>query len=113
VLTREARSADLVVIGQTQGPRGAYRSLDPGEAILKMGRPMLVVPEGKSSLRGEHIVIGWKDTREARRFRRRCELRSDSRSDQVAGNVGLQGRMMIATSILPRISLRDDVIPAL
>jgi nucleotide-binding universal stress UspA family protein len=67
VLAREARSADLVVIGQRQGPGGAYRSLDPGEAILKMGRPILVVPEGKSSLRGEHIVIGWKDTREARR----------------------------------------------
>jgi nucleotide-binding universal stress UspA family protein len=43
------------------------RLVDPGEAILKMGRPTLVVPEGVSSLRAEHIVIGWKDTREARR----------------------------------------------
>jgi nucleotide-binding universal stress UspA family protein len=45
----------------------AYRALDSGEAILKMGRPILVVPEGVNSLRAEHIVIGWKDTREARR----------------------------------------------
>jgi nucleotide-binding universal stress UspA family protein len=32
-----------------------------------MGRPTLIVPDGVSSLRGEHVVIGWKDTREARR----------------------------------------------
>ncbi len=32
-----------------------------------MGRPTLVVPEGVASVRAEHIVIGWKDTREARR----------------------------------------------
>jgi len=66
-LTRTARSADLVVIGQAKTPVNAYRALDPGEAILKMGRPTLVVPEEVSSLRAEHIVIGWKDTREARR----------------------------------------------
>jgi nucleotide-binding universal stress UspA family protein len=66
-LTRAARSADLVIIGQVKAPGCAYSALDPGEAILKMGRPTLVVPEGVSSLRAEHIVIGWKDTREARR----------------------------------------------
>jgi nucleotide-binding universal stress UspA family protein len=65
-ITREARSADLVVIGQ--GARGSmYGSLDVGGAILRMGRPTLVVPEGLASLRAEHVVIGWKDTREARR----------------------------------------------
>jgi nucleotide-binding universal stress UspA family protein len=66
-LMRAARSADLVIIGQVKAPGSGYRALDPGEAILKMGRPTLVVPEGVSSLRAEHIVIGWKDTREARR----------------------------------------------
>lgn len=66
-LTREARSADLVVIGRMKAPGSAYTSLDPGEAILKMGRPTLVVPEAASTLRAEHVVIGWKDTREARR----------------------------------------------
>ena len=44
-----------------------YNALDPGGAILKLGRPTLVVPEGVSVLRAEHVVIGWKDTREARR----------------------------------------------
>jgi len=66
-LPREARSADLVIIGQVKAPVNAYTALDPGEAILKAGRPMLVVPDGVSALRGEHVVIGWKDTREARR----------------------------------------------
>ena len=66
-LTREARSADLVVIGRVKAPGRAYRALDPGEALLKMGRPTLVVPEGVSTLQAERVVIGWKDTREARR----------------------------------------------
>jgi len=66
-LAREARSADLVVIGQTRGPGDAYNSLDPGAAVLRIGRPALVVPDGIRSLRADHVVIGWKDTREARR----------------------------------------------
>lgn len=66
-LTREARSADLVVIGQTRGRGDVYDSLDPGATILRIGRPTLVVPDGIRSLRADHVVIGWKDTREARR----------------------------------------------
>jgi nucleotide-binding universal stress UspA family protein len=66
-VVRAARSADLVVIGREKAPGSAYTTLDPGEALLKMGRPTLVVPEGVSTLRAEHVVIGWKDTREARR----------------------------------------------
>ena len=66
-LPREARSADLVVIGRKKELGDAYNSLDPGGTILKIGCPVLVVPDGVNSLRIEHIVIGWKDTREARR----------------------------------------------
>jgi nucleotide-binding universal stress UspA family protein len=66
-LAREARSADLVVIGQTSGPGDSYSALDPGGAVLKVGRPTLIVPEGAGSLRADHVVIGWKDSREARR----------------------------------------------
>ena len=60
-VTREARSADLVVIGQTKGWASKFDPLDPGAAILRMGRPTLVVPEGISSLSVEHVVIAWKD----------------------------------------------------
>jgi nucleotide-binding universal stress UspA family protein len=66
-VARVARAADLVVIGREKMRGSAYISLDPGEALLNMGRPTLVVPEGVSALRAEHVVIGWKDTREARR----------------------------------------------
>jgi nucleotide-binding universal stress UspA family protein len=66
-LAREARAADLVVIERTRKPGDVYAGLDPGGAILNMGRPVLVVPDGVSSLRAEHVVVGWKDTREARR----------------------------------------------
>jgi nucleotide-binding universal stress UspA family protein len=69
VLAREARAADLIVIGQ-KPEWGSYQSVDPGGAILKMGRPTLVVPEGTGTLRAQRIVFGWKDAREARRAAR-------------------------------------------
>ena len=65
---REARSADLVVIEQrTQGRYDNYLCLDPREILLKLGRPALLVAPGVASLRAEHVVVAWKDTREARR----------------------------------------------
>ncbi len=63
----EARSADLVIVGQSRGRADICRSLDAGTAILKAGRPILVVPPGIDTLKGERILIGWKDSREARR----------------------------------------------
>ena len=64
-LAREARCADLVIVGQQQR-RGRYddqRTLDPASVLLKLGRPA----PGVASLRAEHVVVAWKDTREARR----------------------------------------------
>lgn len=66
-LSRHARRADLVVIGQKRAKGDAYDTLDPVGAILRAGRPMLVAPDGTSELHLEHVVIGWKDSREARR----------------------------------------------
>jgi nucleotide-binding universal stress UspA family protein len=63
----EARSADLVVVGRAPSPIDICRCLDPGAAVLRVGRPMLVVPPGIDTLKAERILIGWKDTREARR----------------------------------------------
>lgn len=67
-LAREARCADLIVIGQPL--RGRYdneRNLDPREVFFKVGRPALLVAPGVVSLRAEHVVVAWKDSREARR----------------------------------------------
>ncbi len=68
-LAREARTADLVVVGRR--PEGASDSwsiqADPGDVLMQAGRPILVVPPGLSSLNAAHIVIAWKDSLEARR----------------------------------------------
>ena len=67
-LAREARCSDLVVMEQNvKGRYNTYRTLDPGEVLLKLGRPALIVAPGIASLRAEHVVVAWKDTREARR----------------------------------------------
>jgi hypothetical protein len=65
-LAQEARIADLVVIGEQASSGDVYSLLHPGGVVLMVGRPTLVVPEGVSVLRADHIVIGWKDTSEAR-----------------------------------------------
>ncbi len=67
-LAREARCADLVIMDQqVRGRYDAYRTLDSREVLLKLGRPALLVAPGVASVRAEHVVVAWKDTREARR----------------------------------------------
>lgn len=65
----QGRAADLLVIG-----RGGPTDLDPGPlgmapgpVLMEAGRPVLVVPPSISSLRGDRIVVAWKDTPESRR----------------------------------------------
>jgi nucleotide-binding universal stress UspA family protein len=65
-VVREARAADLVIIGRDRVPGDLHRTLDPSATILRIGRPVLVVPAGVDVLKAERVVIGWKDTREAR-----------------------------------------------
>jgi nucleotide-binding universal stress UspA family protein len=66
-LAREARAADLIVIRRTRASADSYAALDPGGAILKVGRPVLTVPDEVATLRCGNAVIGWKDGREAQR----------------------------------------------
>ncbi len=61
----EARATDLLIVGRGNGD--VCRSLSPGDVVLKTGRPLLVVPPEVTSLKGERILVGWKDCREARR----------------------------------------------
>jgi nucleotide-binding universal stress UspA family protein len=62
----EARAADLLIVGR-QSSRDVCRSLDSGAAVLRTGRPILAVPRGIDVPKAERIVIGWKESREARR----------------------------------------------
>jgi nucleotide-binding universal stress UspA family protein len=66
-VAREARAADLVIIGNARENRDPFRALDPGNVVLKAGRPVLVVPTRVTSLSPKRIAIAWKDIREARR----------------------------------------------
>ena len=66
-LIRQARCADLIIIKKSGRSIDFYKEPDPGMAIMGAGRPFLVVPGGVKTLAADHVVIGWKDTREARR----------------------------------------------
>ena len=66
-LIRQARCADLIIIEKSGRSIDFYGAPDPGAAIMAAGRPFLVVPGGVKTLAANHVVIGWKDTREARR----------------------------------------------
>lgn len=69
VVAREARSADLIIVGRDRARlrAGIYRSADPGDVLMKAGRPVLVVPPGANRLMADTIIVAWKDAREARR----------------------------------------------
>lgn len=60
----EARSADMVITSACTRPG---RSVNTGDLIMQAGRPVLTVPPGTAALNPDHILIAWKDTREARR----------------------------------------------
>jgi nucleotide-binding universal stress UspA family protein len=66
-LISEARCADLIVVEKNKALWDIHRFADNGSAILGAGRPFLVVPAAVKSLTADHVVVGWKDTREAQR----------------------------------------------
>jgi nucleotide-binding universal stress UspA family protein len=63
LLLREARAADLLVIGR----RRSRDDADPGVIVLRAGRPVLLVPDTVAALPLRRVVVAWKDTRECRR----------------------------------------------
>jgi nucleotide-binding universal stress UspA family protein len=66
-VAREAGGADLVIIGRERFSGDPFRFLDPGALLLRIGRPVLLVPDGLDQLRASRVAVAWKDTREARR----------------------------------------------
>ncbi|MHC2103601.1 universal stress protein [Methylobacterium sp. CM6246] len=68
-LARQARVADLVVVGRGCPDRatGCPLPLDAASVVLATGRPVLVVPPGIYYLEVRRVMVAWKDTREARR----------------------------------------------
>ena len=68
-LAAEARAADLLVVGrsETYAAFGPQQLLDIGDAVMKAGRPVLVVPPRRTSLTLDRILVAWKDSAESRR----------------------------------------------
>lgn len=65
-LIAQAAAADLVVVGR-KDDGDTLLSVDPADAVMSLGRPVLVVPPKVDHLDAKRVVVGWKDTREARR----------------------------------------------
>jgi nucleotide-binding universal stress UspA family protein len=65
-LVSQARAADLVVVKRRQLRQDQYHYIDSAAAMLRLDRPMLSVPERVTEISADRIVVGWKDTREAR-----------------------------------------------
>jgi len=65
----QARAADLIVASRPRRDELAHgpMSLDGGDLVMSAGRPVLFVPPNIDYLAAKSVVIGWKDTREARR----------------------------------------------
>ncbi|GJE13503.1 universal stress protein [Methylobacterium longum] len=68
-LEQQARAADLVVLGRYARNEGVSlgAAVDLGDALMGLGRPLLVVPPGVEHLEAKRIVVGWKNTPQTRR----------------------------------------------
>lgn len=68
VLT-QSRAADLIVLARQGGgdPPLGRMGVAPGDVVLELGRPILLVPPDVEKLLARSVVIAWKDTRESRR----------------------------------------------
>jgi nucleotide-binding universal stress UspA family protein len=67
-IAREARSADLVITGVDKtGLLDTSGRVSASALVMRVGRPVLIVPSGVNALKLERVIVGWKDTREAQR----------------------------------------------
>jgi len=62
---RTACLADLVVVGRSPAEAGNEFHLAPADAVLGVGRPVLVVPPNLDRLAADRVVVAWKTGREA------------------------------------------------
>ncbi len=68
-VAREARAADLIVVGANRDAvvLDRMRNLDPSDLVMTAGRPIFMVPPEAEYLKLQNVLVAWKDTREARR----------------------------------------------
>ena len=67
-VAQEGRSADLIITGVTpSGFLSEDHVMSITDLVMQAGRPVLIVPESKTSLNLNRVLVAWNDTREARR----------------------------------------------
>jgi nucleotide-binding universal stress UspA family protein len=67
LVAREARAADLIIVGPRHSGGSVHDVVDPGVILLRAGRPLLVVPDVVAPPQLRRVVVAWKETRECRR----------------------------------------------
>jgi nucleotide-binding universal stress UspA family protein len=63
----QARAADLIVVARPYSDTFDPMRIDGGDLVMDAGRPVLFVPPQTEYLDAKRIIVGWKDSREARR----------------------------------------------
>ena len=68
-VAREARSADLVITSVDTGASlfDTTKHMNVSDLVMRVGRPVMIVPAAADVLKLDRVVVAWKDTREARR----------------------------------------------
>lgn len=67
-IIRAATVADLVVLGVgDHSLLGNLSAPSSGDVVLRVGRPILVVPGTQNRAKTENVLVAWKDTAEAQR----------------------------------------------
>lgn len=68
-IAHEARAADLIITGPDIGGStfDSTRRVSIADLVMQAGRPVLIVPQKQKKMNLEHIVVGWKGSRESRR----------------------------------------------
>lgn len=68
-LAEQSRGADLIVVGrrgENDRPH-LVAAVAPGDALMSIGRPVLVVPPGVGEMSAARVVVAWKNTLQCRR----------------------------------------------
>jgi nucleotide-binding universal stress UspA family protein len=68
-IAEQSRAADLIITGKDIGASlvDETRRVTLGDLVMRAGRPVLIVPQGITTLAMHHVAVGWNDAREARR----------------------------------------------
>jgi nucleotide-binding universal stress UspA family protein len=65
-LAGQSAAGDLLIAGR--GDDGSpLIAVDPGDALMRLGMPVLIVPPAVDHLEARQVAVAWKNTREARR----------------------------------------------